>query len=239
MAILGPFSVAYPVAFRSGGDTTKEAFGKHIQEIEKIYGIINALDADKIAASEFTAKFNALSSTVSNVQSTLQSNLNSHVNSSNPHPNWKVNLSSQVTGSLPSSSVSGNFDTSRINGLENYCKNLVKEDFACNDYSDHTEGYVDFNQLQIRFGRVKIEDIASGNEQAIRTVNFLKAFSIHPAVTLLGIEDDEGSDVVAANKDWVPMLHRWSREYFNYHIENNSGQGNVAGLYLHYIAIGH
>ena len=238
MAILGPFSVAYPVAFRSGGDTTKEAFGKHIQEIEKIYGIINALDADKIAASEFTAKFNALSSTVSNVQSTLQSNLNSHINSSNPHPNWKVNLSSQVTGSLPSSSVSGNFDTSRINGLENYCKNLVKEDFVCNGYEDHAEGYVDFNQLQIRFGRVKIEDKGSGdaNEQAIRTVNFLKGFTVHPASIVLTIKNPEDDN----NKDYWPMLVAQWAGYFTYQLQwRGETSFTIGASELHYIAIGH
>ena len=30
---LGPFNVGYPVDFRTGGDTTRDAFGKHIQEI--------------------------------------------------------------------------------------------------------------------------------------------------------------------------------------------------------------
>ena len=37
MGLLGPFNVNYPVIFRSGGDTTRVAFGKHIQEIERIY----------------------------------------------------------------------------------------------------------------------------------------------------------------------------------------------------------
>lgn len=246
MAILGPFSVGYPVAFRSGGDTTKEAFGKHIQEIEKIYGILNALDADKIAASEFTTKVNALNDSISNVQSTLQNNLNSHINSTSPHPNWKVDLGSQVTGSLSGSRIAGDLsgatiDKAKVTGLEEYVTGLVKEDFVCH-VSPHTEGYVDFNQLQIRFGRVAIEDVGGGtdpNEKAIRTVNFLKSFTTHTAVILLGIEDDEGVDEVTQNKDWAPMVHRWSASYFNYHIENYSGLGNVAGLYLHYIAIGH
>ena len=50
------YNVAYPVNFYSGGDTTKEAFGKHIQEIQRIYGIINALNADKVSADEVTTK---------------------------------------------------------------------------------------------------------------------------------------------------------------------------------------
>ena len=30
MATIGPFEAGYPVNFKSGGDTTREAFGKHI-----------------------------------------------------------------------------------------------------------------------------------------------------------------------------------------------------------------
>lgn len=52
--LLGPWNVAFPVRFRSGGDTTSQAFGKHIQEIERIYGLLNALDVAKIGNEELT-----------------------------------------------------------------------------------------------------------------------------------------------------------------------------------------
>ena len=50
--LLGPWSVLYPVRFYSGGDTTRQAFGKHIQEITRIYGLLNALDAAKAGSEE-------------------------------------------------------------------------------------------------------------------------------------------------------------------------------------------
>ena len=52
MALVGPFSKGFAVNFKSGGDTTRDAFGKHIQEIDRIYGYLNALDAGKVSASE-------------------------------------------------------------------------------------------------------------------------------------------------------------------------------------------
>ena len=45
------FKVGYPVDFRSGGDTTQQAFGKHIQEIVKIYGDLNALNAESLSST--------------------------------------------------------------------------------------------------------------------------------------------------------------------------------------------
>ena len=50
--LLGPWSVLYNVNFYSGGDTTSQAFGKHIQEIARIYGLLNALDMGKLGSDE-------------------------------------------------------------------------------------------------------------------------------------------------------------------------------------------
>ncbi|MBQ7262465.1 MAG: hypothetical protein IJR14_01980 [Synergistaceae bacterium] len=47
-----PVSPIYPVRFHSGGDTTTEAFGKHINEIKRIYELLEALDDWKIGADE-------------------------------------------------------------------------------------------------------------------------------------------------------------------------------------------
>ena len=237
MAILGPVSVAYPVAFRSGGDTTKEAFGKHIQEIEKIYGILNALDADKIAASEFTTKFNALDGRISSVQSTLQSNLDSHINSSNPHPNWKVDLGSQITGSLSGSKVSGDLpnatiDKGKVTGLEAYVKGLVNEDFYCP--GDHA--YANFpGGLQIRAGWESIAQI-DNYETAQRQVNFAKAFTNHSLCVVLTIKNKDGK----VDADWEPMLVEENKAYFTYMMNHVEENGYVTtNLEIHYIAIGH
>ena len=95
MDLTKPFDVAFPVNFYSGGDTTKDAFGKHIQEIERIYGIINALNADKLSASEFTTR------------------LQNHIDDTNPHPNLELD---NTKGNLPFSRITGNLDGSRITG---------------------------------------------------------------------------------------------------------------------------
>ena len=39
------YEIGYPVDFRSNGDTTKEAFSKHINEIKRIYSYLNDLEA--------------------------------------------------------------------------------------------------------------------------------------------------------------------------------------------------
>ena len=127
MSLLGPFSVGYPVAFRSGGDTTREAFGKHIQEIERIYGILNALDAGKLSSGD------------------MAGSLDAHIQSTNPHPNWKPNISfSDLSGSIDASKISGSLanatipagnvignltqatiDYSKVNGLQNFVNGLI------------------------------------------------------------------------------------------------------------------
>ena len=119
MALIGPFSVGYPVNFTSGGDTTRDAFGKHIQEIERIYGYLNALDAGKVSASDVSG----LSGSIGSVNTALTN----HINSSNPHPNYKPSVSwsdltnkpnlADLNGDLPMSRVTGNLDANRINNL--------------------------------------------------------------------------------------------------------------------------
>ena len=89
MATRGPYNVMYPVAFRSGGDTTRVAFGKHIQEIERIYGILTALDNDKLSASDLDGKL----------------------------AGFKPSMSfSDITGNIDMSRITGNLDFSRITG---------------------------------------------------------------------------------------------------------------------------
>ena len=94
---LPTMSVGYPIDFRSGGDTIKQGFNKHIQEIVRIYGYLNALNSDKLSASDY------------------QSLLNSHINSSSPHPNWNPTLAS-LSGNLPASRVSGDLTNATIAG---------------------------------------------------------------------------------------------------------------------------
>lgn len=98
--LLGPWSVGYPVRFYSGGDTTREAFRKHISEIERIYGLLNALDRGKAGTAD------------------ISDALTNHINSSNPHPNWKPKMSmSDLTGTIDFSRITGDLDASRVTGL--------------------------------------------------------------------------------------------------------------------------
>lgn len=115
---IGPFSVAYPVNFKSGGDTTNQAFHKHMQEIIRIYDCLNALNADKVSASDVSG----LSGSIGNINTALTN----HINSTNPHPNYKPNWSdltgtkpnlADFNGNLPMSRITGNLDASRITNL--------------------------------------------------------------------------------------------------------------------------
>ena len=152
--LLGPFSVGYPVAFRSGGDTTREAFGKHIQEIEKIYGILNALDAGKVSSEDLSGI----------IGGSIDSKLQAHVNSTNPHPNWKINFS-DLTGNLDASKVVGNLtnayiDASHVNNLASIVSGLIpsgqdKGD-GITDSDIKSNGYVKFNNgLIVQWGKTE------------------------------------------------------------------------------------
>ena len=106
MSLLGPFSVGYPVDFRAGGDTTSRAFGQHIEEIMRIYGILTALDNEIRAADEFD-------SAVGNIDDKLDA----HIISTTPHPNWKPNLKfSDLTGDIPAANVKGELTQATIDG---------------------------------------------------------------------------------------------------------------------------
>ena len=96
----GPYSVAFPVDFTSKGDTTRDAFRKHMDEITRIYGILTGLDADTIDSDA--------------VNEILQK----HVNSTNPHPNYTPSVSwANVTNKPGLGDLSGNIDGSRISGM--------------------------------------------------------------------------------------------------------------------------
>ena len=108
MATVEPFDVAFPVNFYSNGDTTTQAFGKHIQEIKRIYGVINSVNADKVSAAELTSKFTEINNKIAQNNTALSSNLQTHINSTNPHPNYKPSLSfSDISGKLETSKLTG------------------------------------------------------------------------------------------------------------------------------------
>ena len=247
MALTGPFSVEYPVNFYSGGDTTKEAFGKHIQEIQRIYGLINSLNADKVSASEVTNL------------------IQPHINSTDPHPNWIIDLS-RTTGNLATSRLSGNINaslisgtlsssvvptlsTSKISGLENYIKTITSdlkmEVIISSEYEDqrHISFPGEEYGVEIDIGAIKLNLInGEDNEKTVRNVNFLKGFSNltlpWPIITtgILQTDTNYGNDV-------TPMIMGVYTNNFTFRLQDygNGSSANssaINNMYISYIAIG-
>ena len=107
--LLGPWNVQYPINFVANGDTVHEGFNKHIQEIARIYGLLNALDAGKADTSDLTALKDSLLAAIGAlsggpVPDIFMSDLINHINSDNPHPNL---LLTNTKGKLPVARVDG------------------------------------------------------------------------------------------------------------------------------------
>ena len=95
----GPYSVQFGVNFTSGGDTTRDAFRKHMDEITRIYGLLTGLDADTIDAS------------------TVNTMLTNHINSTNPHPKWKITPSwADITNKPGLDDLGGTLTASKVTG---------------------------------------------------------------------------------------------------------------------------
>ena len=155
MATRGPFNVLYPVIFRSGGDTTCVAFGKHIQEFERIYGILTALDNDKLSASDLDGKLSGFKPSMS------FSDISGNIDMSRVTGNLDF---SRITGNVPADRVVGklsnaNIDTGNVNGLTAFVKALIPPPAASGtgdgitDVDADENGYAKFNNgLVIQWG---------------------------------------------------------------------------------------
>ena len=225
--LIGPFNVGYPVNFTSGGDTTRDAFSKHIQEIERIYGYLNALDAGKVSASDVSSLTGAVGS--------LNTYLTNHINSTNPHPNYspswsdltnKPNLA-DLSGNLPMSRITGNLDASRITNLPDSGDGITDDDISGN-------GYVKFNNgLIIQWG-VDLKDASGAWEHS---VTFPIAF---PSICFSVVASCYVNDGGTAPKFWGDdnendfYINNWSKTGFNAvsHVED------FGGTAISYVAIG-
>lgn len=98
------YQVTYPINFVANGDTVHDGFHKHIQEIERIYGLLGGLERSKVTTGD-------LVSTLANY--VTKSEFNDHVNSTNPHPNLQL---ATLGGNLDVSRITGNWDLSRVTG---------------------------------------------------------------------------------------------------------------------------
>ena len=177
MAIIGPFNVGYPVIFRSGGDTTRVAFGKHIQEIERIYGILNALDSDKISASDLDGKLGNFKPNMS------FSDISGSLDMSRISGNLDF---SRISGNVPASRVVGNLsnaniDAGNVNGLQALVKSLIPPTSGgtgdgITDVEADVNGYALFaNGLMFQWGRTARETLPTASAAA--RVNFSKEFT--------------------------------------------------------------
>ena len=93
------YEIGYPVDFRSTGDTTREAFAKHINEIKRIYGYLNDLELK-------------IKKAAANILSELEEQ-----NATKPSYSF-----TEITGNLDASRVSGELtnatiDVSKLLGL--------------------------------------------------------------------------------------------------------------------------
>ena len=181
---LEPFEVGYPIDFRRGGDTTKQFAAKTIQEVARIYDYMNALRVEM-----------ADQSAIEQALATARSELNSHKTSTNPHPNWSVNLTGQTTGNLDASRVSGKLsnatiDYGSVNGLSDYVSQnggLRWEHQADIDYPNGTKmGNAKFSTgLQMLYGSEKHGSKVYTNEEEF---SFTFPFSFYdPPLVLLTI----------------------------------------------------
>ena len=231
MSLIGPFSVGFPVNFKSGGDTTRDAFGQHIEEIKRIYGILNALDAGKVSASDVSG----LSGSIGNINTALTN----HINSTNPHPNYKPSVSwsdltgtkpnlADLSGNLPMSRITGNLDASRINNLPS--GGSIDKGDGITSSSLGRSGYAKFNNgLIIQWGVTKTYNVNGGKTETY-SENFVTSFSeacyvlLHDGPTYRG---DNMSSTISS----------YSKQSYIVYISNT---GTFAGnsTEVKYIAIG-
>ena len=240
MALLGPFSVGYPVLFRSGGDTTRVAFGKHIQEIERIYGILNALDSDKISASDLDDKLAAFKPKLSfsDISGTLDiSKITGNLDFS------------RITGNVPASRVVGklsnaNIDAGNVNGLNALVQSLIpaqdnKGDGITNVEPDDN-GYAKFaNGLIVQWGKTVIEKNSADVPHTVYPCSFAIPFPNACLNVVLGTEavidatNIDAANMIAQSKDvsrkgFGVILQQWGGDYQGWD-----------SLKIHYSAIGY
>ena len=235
----GPYSVAFPVNFTSKGDTTRDAFRKHMDEITRIYGILTGLDADTMDAD-----------TVSGI---VNEQLKTHINSTAPHPNWTPTVSwVNVTNKPSLGDLSGNLSASRVAGslsgatipygnvvgLKDFVQGLVPDSPSAH-YSDI--GYTDIPGtsiiLQWGFGVITRQEFANSKETRYST-NFKKPFTSECSVVVAGTAFKGGGEPSELNV--MMQVTEKTKTGFTYVPQLFTTAPNVDANELHcpYIAIG-
>ena len=221
-----PVKVAYKVNFYSGGDTTRQAFSKHIQEIDRIYAFLNALDAGKASALDISGGIGSITS-----------QLQAHIDSTNPHPNWNLSFS-DISGTLPGSRVVGplpyaTIDAGNVTGLSALCGEGITSS------NPVTNGYAKFkNGLIIHWGRKTLSK-ASWNESTANSATFPLAFPNECFIVTAGTEAivaDSNNDAV----DCMIQVKNITKTGFKYLVQNFYGSSwqDWTSIVCSYIAIG-
>lgn len=230
----GPYSVLFPVNFTSKGDTTREAFRKHMDEITRIYGILTGLDADAIDAG------------------TVSSMLQAHIDSATPHPNYKPSWTDlkdkpgldDLSGTLTASKVRGaltgaTIASGNVTGLEAFVNGKLPEDkgIGITDAEMGDSGYVKFKSgFMIQWGRT-VNQYEFVHPSIENEHSFQKEFtSACFAVVTQPWRDDNVQTVLEA----FAVITKQTKTGFKFiHELVPGGAGGGTGpWYLRYIAIG-
>lgn len=240
--LIGPFSKGYSVNFYSGGDTTREAFRKHIDEIDRIYGFLNALDIGKVSVADesgLSGSISSLSTQLGNLNTqigSINTALTNHINSSNPHPNYTPSVSwsnvsnkpnlADLSGNLPMSRITGNLDASRITNLPSGGSGGA-EGYGITSGSLTANGYAKFgdNVLIVQWGKSEAHTPAA----SAYTENFPTSFADACYVLI-----PTGKFPVSTN-DLDIQVSGWSKTGFSFRV---TGSNSLATAYFYYIAIG-
>ena len=229
---LGPWSVNFPVAFYSGGDTTREAFGKHRQEIARIYDLLNALDSNKLSAGDIDGTLGS-----------LDKSLQEHINSTNPHPKWKPSLSFEdITGNLDGSRITGTLtnayiDADHVNNLKSFIeKNAPDKGDGITGSDIKNNGYVKFNNgLILQWATRFISDFKGEGKYSV-------TFPVSFESGCYGLSADivfEADDVDIDANSWVQILQSTiTKSGFAYRLQSADSTPDKYTIGIKFIAIG-
>lgn len=232
--VRGPYSAAFPVNFTSNGDTTRDAFKKHMDEITRLYGILTEFDKDIANAEGMTGQ------------------LTSHINNANPHPNYKPSVSwSNVTdkpglddlgGTLTASKVKGaltgaTIASGNVTGLEAFVNGKIpaSKGDGITEGNLGEAGYVKFNNgLMIQWGKTayQYEYLHGTENEATFGKEFASScYGVIAQVCHNGIDQTLGAmtSVTGITNKGFKYIHE------KFHASNSGGSNP---WFLRYIAIG-
>lgn len=145
------YDVAYPVDFRSGGDSVKDAFSKLIEEVRRIYGILNELAGDDFTDDQRARILASLTGSIDGSRITggiAGSLITGNIDGS--HLTGTVNAGI-VSGDLRLATIA----SGKVSGLEDLVKAKITDNGSGITYADIQEnGYVKFsNGLMVQWGK--------------------------------------------------------------------------------------